>query len=65
MNDSGDSYMRSATQISSYISVVTSFASMMLALLLRRQHRPRERGTAKEVVRCALVFIKCQCVLNY
>jgi hypothetical protein len=49
MNDSGDSYMRSATQISSYISVVTSFASMMLALLLRRQHRPRERGTAKEV----------------
>jgi hypothetical protein len=25
---------------------------MMLALLLRRQHRTRERGSAREVVRC-------------
>ena len=44
-------YIRSATQIASYVSVVTSSSSMMLALLLRRQHRTRERGSAREVVR--------------
>ncbi|KAG6907776.1 hypothetical protein DXG01_007383 [Tephrocybe rancida] len=36
---------RTAAQIASYISVVTSFASMMLALLLVRQHKAKERGT--------------------
>ncbi|KAG6915529.1 hypothetical protein DXG01_011026 [Tephrocybe rancida] len=36
---------RSAAQVASYISVVTSFASMMLALLLVRQHKAKERDT--------------------
>ncbi|KAG6905785.1 hypothetical protein DXG01_000777 [Tephrocybe rancida] len=36
---------RTAAQIASYISVITSFASMMLALLLVRQHKAKEPGT--------------------
>ena len=51
MNNNGNNpHIRSATQIASYVSVVTSSSSMMLALLLRRQHRTRERGSAREVV---------------
>lgn len=48
-NDAGDVNFRSATQVASYVSVVTSFSSMMLALLLRRQHRTRECGSAREL----------------
>ncbi|KAF5381566.1 hypothetical protein D9615_005637 [Tricholomella constricta] len=39
---------RSAAQIASYLSVVTSFSSMMLALLLVRQHKTKERATVGE-----------------
>lgn len=48
-NDSNNPYIRSATQIASYVSVVTSFSGMMLALLLGRQHRTGQRGTARQV----------------
>ncbi|KAG6889437.1 hypothetical protein C0995_001205 [Termitomyces sp. Mi166 len=34
---------RTAAQIASYLSVVTSFASMLLALILVRQHKAKER----------------------
>ncbi|KAH0579359.1 hypothetical protein H2248_003499 [Termitomyces sp. 'cryptogamus'] len=34
---------RTAAQIASYLSIVTSFASMLLALLLVRQHKAKER----------------------
>ena len=46
----------SAIQICSYVSVVTSFSSMMLALLLQRQYKARERGSAQEIVCCHLLF---------
>lgn len=49
MNASSDSFTRSIAQTASYISVVTSFASMMLALLLHRKHRTLESGTAKDM----------------
>jgi len=39
---------RSAAQIASYLSVVTSFSSMMIGLLLVRQHKTKERATAAE-----------------
>ncbi|KAF8066991.1 hypothetical protein FPV67DRAFT_1450101 [Lyophyllum atratum] len=39
---------RSAAQIASYLSVVTSFASMMIGLLLVRQHKTKERASIVE-----------------
>lgn len=58
-NDSNNPYIRSATQIASYVSVVTSFSGMMLALLLGRQHRTGQRGTARQVVRLSFSNIYC------
>jgi hypothetical protein len=63
-NDAGNVNFRSATQVASYVSVVTSFSSMMLALLLRRQHRTRECGSARELVSCHLSFSGVQSILN-
>jgi len=37
--------LRYPAQIASYLSVVTSFASMMIGLLLVRQHKKKERAT--------------------
>ncbi|KAG5651665.1 hypothetical protein H0H81_007861, partial [Sphagnurus paluster] len=41
-------HFRSAAQIASYMSVIASFGSMMLSLLLVRKHRKVEVGTAEE-----------------
>jgi len=48
LNDHGDVHSRSAKQIASYVSVANGLSSMLLALLLYRQHRTRERGSARE-----------------
>jgi predicted Co/Zn/Cd cation transporter (cation efflux family) len=42
---------RSAAQIASYISIVTSLGSVILSLLLVRQNRSKGRQTAAEAVR--------------
>ena len=69
-NNSTNLYIRSATQIASYVSVVTSSSSMMLALLLRRQHRTRERGSPRAVVRLPLWHLRwvvklSMCSMNF
>jgi hypothetical protein len=52
-NDPGDDFKlfhRSPTQIASYLSIISSSASMLLALLLVRQYQARNRHTAKNTV---------------
>ncbi|TFK44743.1 hypothetical protein BDQ12DRAFT_717895 [Crucibulum laeve] len=48
-NDNGNGGPSSVVQILSYLSIVTSITSIMLGLLLVRQHKTRERGTVEEV----------------
>ncbi|KAG5636730.1 hypothetical protein H0H81_007059 [Sphagnurus paluster] len=50
--------VRTAAQIASYISVVTSFGSMMLALLLVRQHKTREFDADANVEEFQRYFLK-------
>ncbi|KAF9465056.1 hypothetical protein BDZ94DRAFT_1320650 [Collybia nuda] len=50
-NDPGDDqkvFYRSPTQIASYLSVITSSASMLLALLLLRQYQTRNRSNVED-----------------
>ncbi|TFK31898.1 hypothetical protein BDQ12DRAFT_739702 [Crucibulum laeve] len=47
--DSGNHTPSSAVQIASYLSILTSSASLILSLLLVRQFKTREKGTVHEV----------------
>jgi hypothetical protein len=47
--DPGDS-TRSPAQLISYLSVITSIGSIVMGLLLLRQHRTKPQDAAEEVV---------------
>lgn len=47
---------RSPIQIACYLSIVSSIGSIILGLLLMRQNRTRESGTADDVV-CVPIVI--------
>ena len=47
--DPGD-HTRTPTQLASYISIVTSIGSVVIGLLLLRQHRTKPQDAADEVV---------------
>ena len=49
--DPGSNNNRTAAQIVSYISIVTSTGSIIIALLLIRQYRVKPRETVEEAVR--------------
>jgi len=46
--DPGNSTQRSATQVASYVSIVTSVASIITGLMLVRQYRVKPRETVEE-----------------
>ncbi|KAF9017860.1 hypothetical protein BDZ89DRAFT_1074496 [Hymenopellis radicata] len=56
VDDASDSPSRSAAQITSYLSVITSVGSIIIGLLLVLQHRSK----AKETSRDALSFLNAQ-----
>ena len=47
--DSGD-HTRTPTQVASYLSIITSTGSVVVSLLLLRQHRTKPHDSAEEVV---------------
>jgi len=47
--DSGN-HIRTPAQLSSYLSVITSIGSVVIGLLLLRQHRTKPQDAAEEVV---------------
>jgi chaperone required for assembly of F1-ATPase len=47
--DSGD-HVRTPAQLASYLSMVTSIGSIVIGLLLLRQHRTKPHDAAEEVV---------------
>ena len=47
--DPGD-HTRTPAQLASYISIVTSIGSVVIGLLLLRQHRTKPQDAADEVV---------------
>ena len=47
--DPGD-HIRTPAQLASYISIVTSIGSVVIGLLLLRQHRTKPQDAADEVV---------------
>ena len=53
--DNGDGRV-TAAMICSYLSIVTSTGSILLGLLLVRQHRVKSKDTAEEAVRLELTM---------
>lgn len=49
--DPGNHY-RSPTQIANYLSIITSIGSIVIGLLLLRQHKTKPEDSADEVVGC-------------
>lgn len=54
VDEASSSPSRSAAQITSYLSVITSIGSIILGLLLVRQNRSKAKETSRDAVRLFL-----------
>ena len=54
---------RSAAQITSYISIMTSVGSVIISLILVRQNRSKNRHSAEEAVGISFDSLNVHCVI--